>query len=180
MIGAIGIALGNMVGGLTVGKKKYADVQDCIKALKANADRLQAELLDLVRRDAEAFEPLSKAYGMPAETSAEKFEKARIMENALRQACEPPLEIMRKCCEGIEFVKEFAAKGAAIAISDAGCGAVCLKAALQAASLNVFINTKSMKDRAYAEEINGQAGKLLEAYTVMADNIYEKVSQRFK
>lgn len=99
LVGAIGTALGNMVGSLTLGKKKYADVQDDIIALKAKADALQAELLGLVQKDAEMFEPLSKAYGLPKETEEEKAEKARVMEAALKDACSVPVEIMEKICE---------------------------------------------------------------------------------
>ncbi len=76
LVGAVGTALGNMVGALTVGKKKYADVEEEMKELMAKATTLQDELLHLIERDAEVFEPLSKAYGMPRETEEEKAEKA--------------------------------------------------------------------------------------------------------
>ena len=180
LVGAIGTALGNMVGSLTLGKKKYADVQDDIIALKAKADALQMELLDLVQKDAEMFEPLSKAYGLPKETEEQKAEKARIMEAALKDACSVPLLIMEKCCEAIELHKEFAAKGSALAISDVGVGVACCRAALLGASLNVFINTKSMADRAYAEEINQKANAMLTAYTARADAIYQSVLERLQ
>lgn len=180
LVGAIGMALGNMVGSLTLGKKKYADVQDDIIELKKKADILQSELLRLVARDAEVFEPLSKAYSMPKDTDEQKAEKARVMEAALREACSVPMEIMKKCCESIELHKEFSGKGTAIAISDVGCGVACCKAALQAASLNVFINTKSMMDRAYAEEFNTQTNIMLGTYTSMADEIYAQVAARFR
>jgi len=180
LVGAIGMALGNMVGSLTIGKKKYADVQDEIITLKARADALQDALLALIGRDAEVFEPLSRAYGLPSATDEEKLEKARVMEDALRLASTVPLEIMEKCCEAIELHREFAAKGTVIAISDVGCGVVCCKAALQAASLNVFINTKSMKDRAHAEELNTHANAMLKKYTVLADEIFADVAKRFE
>jgi formiminotetrahydrofolate cyclodeaminase len=180
LVGAVGTALGGMVGSLTLGKAKYADVQDDIAALIEKASRLQEDLVALVKRDAEVFEPLSKAYGLPKGTAEEQAEKARVMEAALRDACSVPLEIMEKSCAAIELLRDFAEKGAAIAISDAGCGAVCCKAALQAAGLNVFINTKSMTDRAYAEAVNEKANKLLGAYTVLADEIYARVAARFE
>lgn len=178
-VGAIGMALGNMVGSLTVGKKKYADVQADIIGLKAKADALQNDFLALVRRDAEVFEPLSKAYGLPKDTEEQKAEKARVMEAALKEACSVPLEIMQKCCEAIDLHQAFADKGTAIAISDVGCGVVCCKAALMAASLNVFINTKSMGDKPHAEKINVQANQMLDKYTVLADKIYAQVAARF-
>lgn len=79
------------------------------------------------------------------------------MEIVLKDACSVPMEIMEKCCEAIELIQEFAAKGSTLAISDAGVGAAFCKAALEGASLNVYINTKSMKNREYAEELNAKA-----------------------
>lgn len=180
LVGAVGTALGNMVGALTVGKKKYADVEEEMKELMAKATTLQGELLHLIERDAEVFEPLSKAYGMPRETEEEKAEKARVMEIVLKDACSVPMEIMEKCCEAIDLIVEFAAKGSALAISDAGVGAAFCKAALEGASLNVYINTKSMKNREYAEELNQKCDEMLAVYTVKADEIFRNVLGRLK
>lgn len=175
LVGAIGAALGNMVASLTVGKKKYADVEEQMYLLKDKTEKLQKELLELVGRDAEVFEPLSKAYGMPKNTEEEKAEKDRIMESALKEACSVPLEIMKKCAEAIELHKEYAEKGSALAVSDAGVGVVFCKAALQGASLNVFINTKAMKDKEYADKINFEAKNLLAKYEKIADEVYSEV-----
>ena len=180
LVAAVGTALGNMVGSLTVGKKKYADVEEEMYALKEKAEGLEKEFLQLIDRDAEVFEPLSRAYGLPRETEEQKAEKAKVMEAALREACTVPLEIMEKCCEALELVKEFAAKGSVLAVSDAGVAAVCLKAALQGASLNVFINTKAMKDRPYAEELDRKADSMLNKYQTEADSIFEDVQKRLR
>ena len=161
-------------------KKKYADVEEEMWELKKKADELQKELLHLIERDAEVFEPLSKAYGMPRETEEEKAEKARVMEIVLKDACSVPMEIMEKCCEAIEIIVEFAAKGSTLAISDAGVGAAFCKAALQGASLNVYINTKSMKNREYAEELNAKCDAMLEKYTKIADEVFNSVLGRLK
>lgn len=179
LVGAVGTALGNMVGSLTVGKKKYKDVEADVIALMEKAEVLQFDLVALMQRDAEAFEPLSKAYGLPKETEEQRAEKARIMEAALKEACRVPMEIMECCCEAIELHKEFAEKGSAIAISDVGVGVTCCRAALQGASLNVFINTKSMADRAYAEAVNAKAEAMLAEYVALADEIYAQVRERF-
>ena len=180
LVGAIGTALGNMVGSLTVGKKKYADVEAEMYELKAKADALQKDLLRLSERDAEVFEPLSKAYGMPRETEEEKAEKARVMEIVLKDACSVPMEIMEKCCEAIDVIAVFAEKGSTLAISDAGVGAAFCKAALEGASLNVFINTKSMKNREYAEELNAKANEMLSVYPKKAEEIFNSVLGRLK
>lgn len=180
LVGAVGMALGNMVGSLTVGKKKYADVEADIIALKEKATALQADFLRLVEADAEAFEPLAKAYGMPRETEEEKAEKARVMAIVLKDACAVPMEIMEKCCEAIDVIEEFAAKGSALAISDAGVGVVFCKAALLGASLNVFINTKSMADKEYAASLNEKADKMIADYSKKADEIFAAVNARLR
>ncbi|SCK01155.1 Methenyltetrahydrofolate cyclohydrolase [uncultured Eubacterium sp.] len=175
LVGALGTALGNMVGQLTLGKKKYADVEEDISILMEKASKLQEALLILVEKDAEVFEPLAKAYSMPKETEEEKTEKENVMAQVLRDAAEVPLEIMRKCCQVIELQGEFAAKGSRLAVSDAGVGVIFCKSALQGASLNVFINTKSMKDRELAEKIDREADEMLREYTMKADEIFASV-----
>jgi len=178
LVGALGSALGSMVGQLTVGKKKYAEVESDILCLMKQAKDLQDQLLELVEKDAQVFAPLAEAYGMPKDTEEEKKQKEIVMEAALNHACSIPLEIMEKSCRVIELQKEFAAKGSALAISDAGVGVIFAKAALQGASLNVFINTASMKDRQRAELLNRRAEELLEEYTAIADRIFNQVCGR--
>ena len=175
LVGAIGTALGNMVGSLTVGKKKYADVQDEIIALKAKCDALQTELLNQVEMDEVNFLPLAKAYGIPKDDP----NRDKIMEEATIIACSTPMKIMELCCEAIDCIAVFAAKGSRLAVSDAGCAAVCVKAAMQAASLNVFINTKTLKNREVAEEMNAKCFALLDKYGPMADEIFETVKAGF-
>lgn len=174
LCGALGIALGNMVGSLTLGKKKYADVQEDITALNSRAEALRADFAALIDADAEAFAPLSRAYSIPKDAPG----RDEVMESALLRAAEPPLEIMRKCAEALDVIADYAAKGSALAISDAGCAAALCGAALQAAALNVRINTKSMKNRAAAEEIDAETDELLQKYSTIAQEIYKRVYGR--
>ena len=171
LAGAIGTALGNMVGSLTVGKKKYADVEEDIIALNEEAAKLRLDLLEAIDRDAQAFEPLSKAYGIPKDDPA----RAEIMENALLKASEVPLEIMRTCAKALELIREYADKGSRLAVSDAGVGAALCKAAILGASLNVFINTKSMVNRDAAEKLENEADCIIKKYCSLADEIYMDV-----
>jgi len=175
LIGAIGTALGNMVGALTVGKKKYADVEDEIRHLMQKTSELQAQLLDQIEADARGFEPLAKAYGI----SKDDPNRAVILENATLHACEVPVRIMELCCESLDAIAVFAEKGSRLAVSDAGCAAVAVKAALQAASLNVFINTKTLQDRERAVEVNQTCLAMLEKYSTLADRIFDTVKEGF-
>lgn len=180
LVGAAGMALGSMVGNLTLGKKKYADVQEDIQALLLKAEQVQKDLLALVQRDADVFAPLSKAYGLPKSTLEEQAEKDRVMEAALQQACSVPMEIMQKAMDCITLHEEFCQKGTAIAISDVGVGVLFAQSALKGASLNVFINTKLMKDRGYAQEMNQHAEQMLADGCRRADTVYAAVEKRIR
>ena len=180
LVGAAGVALGNMVGSLTVGKKKYAAVEADIQALNARSEALRGELEALVQADAEAFAPLAAAYGLPKDTPEQAAHKAAVLEKALDAACAVPLQIMEKCAEGITLAEEYAAKGSVLAVSDAGCAAALCKAALQAASLNVFINTKLMADRSRADVLDAKADNLLNEFVPRADAVFASVMQKLR
>ena len=180
LVGAAGVALGNMVGNLTTGKKKYAAVEEEIQALNDRAQELRRELEQLVQADAEAFAPLAAAYGLPKDTPEQAAHKAAVLEQALDAAADVPLQIMQRCAAGIVLAEQYAAKGSVMAVSDAGCAAVLCKAALQAASLNVFINTKLMTDRTHAAELDAQAEQLLADHVPQADAVFAAVTNKLR
>lgn len=180
MVGALGTALGSMVGNLTLGRKKYESVQADIKSILEKADILQQELVSLVEEDAVVFEPLSKAYGLPKNTDEEKQKRDEIMEEALRLACSVPLKIMEKSLEAIALHEELAEKGTRIAVSDVGVGVLFCRSALMGASLNVYINTKLMKNREYAAAINAKTGKMLAEGIAKADRVYIDVENSIR
>lgn len=176
LVGAVGAALASMVSNLTVGKKKYADVEADVKAILEQATALRARLLALMDEDAAAFAPLAAAYGIPKDDP----DRAATMERALQTACQPPMEMMRTICKVIELHDELADKGSVIAVSDVGVGVICCKAALLGASLNVFINTKSMTDRVYARALEAEADALLAQYGPRAEAIFDRVSGKLR
>src|SRR5699024_4579577 len=159
---ALGIALGSMVGNLTVGKKKYKDVEEKIRRQMQQAEVLQRELLLFIDKDAEAFEPLSKAYGLPKETEEQLEYRNKVMEEALLKASLVPLQIMETVMKAIAVLEVMAEKGSRIAVSDAGVGVQFCRSALLGASMNVFINTKLMKDREKAAQLNQRCEELME------------------
>ena len=174
LTGALGIALGNMVGNLTLGKKKYAGVQEDIQSLNAKAEAIRADFVALIDADAEAFAPLSRAYGIPKDNP----KRTELMEAALLKAAQPPMEIMRKCVKALDVISGYAAKGSTLAISDAGCAAALAKAAADAAALNVFINTKSMSDSKTADMLNTEATSIVMHCNLVAGDIYDAVYGR--
>ena len=180
LAGALGIALGEMVANLTIGKQKYADVENEIQNIKESAEPLRKELLTLVERDAEVFAPLSDAYRMPENSEIEKTEKERVMQDCLKKASLVPLEIMDKCAEAIPLIEELASKGSVIAVSDAGCAAALIKAAILSAWLNVRINIRLIKDEEFVTETNSHGNDLLAEYIPRADKVYDGVVAKLR
>ncbi|MDR2487176.1 MAG: cyclodeaminase/cyclohydrolase family protein [Clostridiales Family XIII bacterium] len=180
LAGALGIALGGMVANLTIGKPNYANADDEMKKLKVSAYRVQKELLELIQKDADGFDPLAGAYRMPSGTDEEKAEKARVMEAALKDAAENPLAIMERCAEALELLEALALRGNRLAVSDAGCGAALCRAAMQSAWLNVAVNTVAMRDAEYAARLNDRGSALLGEYLPRAEKLYCSIEEGFR
>lgn len=173
--GALAASLGLMVANLTVGKRKYAAVEEEMQEAKANLVSLRDRLVKLTDEDAIAFEPLAKAYRLPKETEAQRAEKELIMEDALYQACLVPLEIMEVTLDVMRYLIVIGEKGSVMAVSDAGGGIVLAQSALEGAALNIFINTKSMKKRALAEGLNEKADAMIAEGNILKEQLYNKV-----
>ena len=175
LVGALGAALCSMVANYTIGKKKHAAVEDDVKAILAQAETLREELLALVEEDAAAFEPLSRAYAIPKDDPGWD----EVMERCLRAAAQPPMELLRLSCHAIDLHRELLGKGSAMVLSDVGTGVIFCWSALYGAALNVKVNTKLMKDRAYAEEMNAEADGLVNKYGKIAGQVYQAVMGRY-
>lgn len=175
LCGAVGNALGQMVANLTVGKKKYAEAEPEVKEHLEKMVKLQAEFTALADDDAKVFAPLAKAYSLPSETEEQKAYKAEAMETNLLAASAVPLQIMEKSMQMLTILDRLADIGSRMAVSDVGVAVQSTRAALLGAAMNVYINTKSMKDRNKAEELNNSANKMIEEGSRQADRIYDKV-----
>ena len=176
LVGALGTALCSMVGNLTVGRKKYAQYEADVKRMLEKGAAVQERLLDLVDKDAEAFEPLSKAYSIPKDDP--KHDET--LEAATKFACEAPVEMMKACCEAIELLEEMLEKGSVTLVSDVGCGALCCAAALESASMNIFVNTKTLLDREAAAKLDDQADAMLREYMPRARKVADEVNRRLR
>ena len=180
LAGALGNALGQMVANLTIGKKKYALVEDEIKELAERMKGIQGQFSALADQDAKVFAPLAKCYSLPSGTEEEKAYKAEVMEARLLDASLVPMEIMEKAWEMLEIMDILADKGSRMAVSDVGVGVQFIRTALLGAVMNVYINTKSMKNREKAEERNEKAERLIKEGTEAADRIYQKVLEQLR
>lgn len=174
-VAAVGMALGNMVLSLTTGKKKYAEYQEEIEELIVKAGDITNRLYECMDKDAKAFKPLAEVYGLPKDTEEQLEHRNKVMENALLIASEAPLSMMELIVEAIKLIDRISVIGSRIAISDAGVGVQMCKAALNGASLNVYINTKLMKNIDVAEDMNTKADELVITGNELADKVYDRV-----
>ncbi len=173
--GALASALASMVGNLTVGKKTYAEVEDEVKRRLAELSRLRERLVELVDEDARAFEPLAAAYRMPKATPEEAAAKAAAIQAALADAAEAPLSIMRTAAGVVEHADYLARHGSRLARSDAGVAAAFARAAVDGASLNVFVNAASMDDAALASRLRAEAEALVARTREACDELFDFV-----
>jgi formiminotetrahydrofolate cyclodeaminase len=175
IIGAMGAALVAMVCNLTIGKKKYAEVEDEMRALLAKAEALRHRLTGMIEDDVKAFDAVMGAYGMAKETDAEKAARGAAIQEALKLATEVPL----RCCHAAREVIDLAAAVSAIGnlnvISDAGVGVLAAYAALRSAALNVYTNAKMITDKTFAEAKVKELERLLSGAEEVTEKAYELV-----
>lgn len=179
-VGALASALSTMVGNLTVGKKRFADVEDLIYNTMEELSFVRDDLFELIEEDADAFAPLYDAYRMPSQTPEQAAVKNRAMQDALVAAIEAPLAIMRSCCRVIELTETMAHKGCGLAVADAGAASILAEAALKTASLTVTINAKSVEDERMARKYKREADEMVAIYSPKADAIVNYVQWKVK
>lgn len=178
--GAVGTALGKMVVNLTLGKKRYADVEEEMQSILTKLTHLEKEFLRLADEDAVVFAPLAEAYGLPSGTEEEKGNKEKILEGHLLAASLVPLAVMERSLEALDYMEILSQKGSRMAVSDVGVGVQFIRASLLGAKMNVFINTKTMIQREKARELNAMAENMAENGIRRADAIYTQVEAALK
>ena len=180
MAGSMAAALAGMVANLTSGKKKYAAYQEDIERILIETNRLRTEFLELMQEDAESFEPLSKAYGLPKGTAEELAYRDAVMEAALDAASLVPLHIMKTVTKLLPILDELTEKGSKIALSDVGVSLSMARATLTGASMNVYINTKMMKDRQKALDYESRADTMVAEGLEKIDLLYQSVLEELR
>ena len=175
LVGAIGTALGNMVGSLTVGKKKYAEFEELAQSAQAKALDLKARFVDVMDRDTEAFNVVSAAFGMPKATDEEKAARSAAIQKGLEGCTKTPFEMMELACETLELTQSLLGKTNDSAASDLGVSALSLRSAIQGAWLNVLINVGSLKNKELGEDYRKKGEALLAKALPLADQIYDTV-----
>ncbi|BBU60530.1 methenyltetrahydrofolate cyclohydrolase [Methylosinus sp. C49] len=178
VMGAIGAALVSMVANLTIGKKNYEAVEEDLKAARAEAERVRAELTAAIDEDVVAFNSVMGAYGLPRATDEDKAVRTAAIQVALKDATLAPLRAVKACFEVIVLSEAVADKGNLNVISDAGVAVLAANAGLRSAALNVYINAKAIKDREFAEKQIGEVEALLAAAAEKTEAVYKVVRDK--
>lgn len=167
-----------MVCNLTIGKKKYRDVETQVTRIRDRAVALMNRAEELVEDDMTQFRRFMESYKLRAETDEEKEQRGYLIQEALKGATKTPLEIARAALEILELVDELAPIGSKMAISDAGVAAHLAEASLKSALLNVDINLPQIADKSFAAEAEKDKNGLIEQAAVLKERAISKVSGR--
>lgn len=178
--GALGAALTSMVCALTLGKKKYADVQDLAASTEKQALALKDRYLDVIDRDTEAFNAVSAVFAMPKETDADKAARRAAMQAALKLCTATPVEMMELAVEVLRMIDTVSGKLNASAASDLGCAVLAMKSAIQGAWLNVLINVGSIDDAAFAKEAREKGERMLSEALPLADRLFGEIENSLR
>ena len=173
--GAMGIALGQMVAKLTVGKKKYLDFEAENKKVIEDAESVIADMVTGIDTDTEAFNLVSNAFSMPKETDDEKKARSAAIQDGLKECARVPFELILRCEKSLEIIMPILHKFNTNCASDLGVAALNLKSAAQGAWLNVLINVGSLKDTELAEKYRAEGQKAVDHVCKMADEVYAHV-----
>ena len=180
LAGATGAALASMVCNLTIGKKKYADVQAEMNSVLQKSERLRQELTQLINKDTEAFNGLMSAFGLPKGTEQEQLSRTAAIQNATKAATLVPLRVMEICQEALHCAKRVAEKGNKNSVSDAGVAALMLQASCAGAALNVRINLGSLQDSGFVKDVTQKTSALLTNAETLAHDTLAEVEKSLK
>lgn len=176
--GAMGAALVSMVCNLTIGKKKYAEVEADLKDVLGKSESLRRELTGMIQADVEAFDAVMGAYGLPKESDDDKAKRKDAIQAALKVATDVPLDCCRACRKVIDLAEIAAEKGNLNVVSDAGVAVLSAFAGLRSAALNVYVNAKGVEDRAFADERLKELEGLLGEAAARNERVYEVVKNK--
>lgn len=175
---SLGAALTSMVCRLTIGKKKYADVQSEMEAVLKKSEVLRAKLTAMIDEDAAAFNKVMTAFGLPKETEEQKTQRSAAIQEATKSATLVPIKLMEQCTEALELVKVVARKGNQNSLSDAGVAVIVLRAGCEGAALNVKTNLSSLQDAAFVELTKANVHSILENFDRSSRSILNQIDEK--
>lgn len=176
LAGALAVSLGAMAGRLSAGRKKQEEERLALEERIEIADALRQRLIALIDWDAAGFAPLAQAYSLPKD-DPERKEKLRA---ASLRACEAPIEMLRCCGETARLLAELRERVSPLLLSDVGCAAALCRGALEAAAMNVWVNTRSLAEDPEARALNAEVRRILAAALPAAEEVAAAVREKLE
>ncbi|MCT4619709.1 MAG: cyclodeaminase/cyclohydrolase family protein [Marinisporobacter sp.] len=173
--GAISAALTEMVSNLTIGKKKYVEVEEEMKTIKEEAEKYRMKFVEDIDKDSDAFNEVMKAFKLPKETEEEKEARKATIQEATKKAALVPLEVAKDAFEIMNIIKKIVVKGNQNAVTDGAVAAMMARTAVLSALYNVKINLGSIKDEAFVEKVTKEVKELEEQVEKVEKDILSKV-----
>lgn len=173
--GALGVALAAMVCSLTVGEKKYEEKRLLIESSLERILDIKDSYIDVMVRDTEEFNNLSRAFSLPKNTEEEKEMRSVAIQDGLKACTMTPMEMMELALESLKVIEKLVGNTNNSAASDLGCAALGVKAAVQGAWLNVKINLVGIKEQSFVKEYQEKGEQILRKTIPLADDIYSMV-----
>ncbi len=180
LVGSVAASLVAMVAGLTIGKKAYQSVEHEMRNVLSEAITLRDELLEFADRDSAAFNAVMAAYRLPKETEADRAEREKAIQTALRGATEIPYQTTLRCYRVLELAEIVTAKGNKNALSDSGAAACLAEGALQAALLNVTMNLSAISDEAFTNTYSQERERLSAQAHAKRQMILQMIAERLR
>lgn len=168
--GAIAASLAEMVANLTIGKKKYADVEGQMKTIATEAALIRERLIRDIDRDSEAYDRVFAAFKLPKETEEQIAERSRVIQDATVKAAMVPMQVAEEVASVMEAIIYLAQKGNSNAVTDACVAMMAARTCVLGALLNVRINLGSIKDETFVKRMQEKAD-FLEAEAIRIETI---------
>ncbi|MBX7205788.1 MAG: glutamate formimidoyltransferase [Bacteroidia bacterium] len=175
--GALGAALGTMVANLSAGKRGWEDKTTYFSEWAVKGQQLKERLLFLVDEDTRAFNKIMLAFALPKTTDEEKKLRTQTIQDATKYAVQIPFQVMQAAAEALPLCEAMVKEGNPNSISDGAVGALCLRTAIEGAYLNVRINAKDLKDRAFADKYLDEAKSIFESANSTVNRLMKKVGE---
>ncbi|MCT4595005.1 MAG: cyclodeaminase/cyclohydrolase family protein [Anaeromicrobium sp.] len=156
----IGAALTEMVANLTIGKKKYVEVEEEMKEIAEKAEEFRNEFVLDIDRDSDAFNEVMDAFKLPKETDEDKAKRKEAIQAGSKSASLVPLSVAKKALEIMEIIEVVVVKGNQNAVTDGAVAAMMSRTAVLSALYNVKINLGSIKDETFVEEVSAQVKEI--------------------
>lgn len=176
LLGTVGVSLCLMSANIASGKEEFADHQKEINFIQIRTNEAVKNLYTLIKKDEEAFEPLSKVYKLPKDTE----NREQIIEEALINACSTLLEIIFEVYKIIDIIESLSKKCPRLVLSDVGVGAAACRSAVEGAAINIYANTKLMKNREFACKTESEVDRVLDEVKTRCDKVYESIKDKIK